>query len=47
MDSQGVQRGVWMCSQGGVWIAMGVFSGCLEGCGDSHRCVLRVFRGVC
>ena len=38
-----------------MWIAMNVFSGCsriamggcLEGCVDSHGCVLRVFGGVC
>ena len=28
-------------------IAMGVFSGCSEGCVDSHGCVVRVFGGVC
>ena len=26
--------------------AMSVFSGCYEGCVDSHGCVLRVLRGV-
>ena len=34
-----------MCSQGvqrGVLIAIGVFSGCSEGCVDSHGCFVRV-----
>ena len=39
-----------MCSQGvrkDVWIAMDVLSRCMEGCVDSHLCVLRVLGGMC